>query len=31
MLERLVILNCVIGVGVNSVVGDIELCDRSGC
>ena len=31
MLEWLVILNCVTGVGVGAVVGDIELCDRSGC
>ena len=31
MLEWLVILDCVTGVGVDEVVGDIELCDRSRC
>ena len=29
-MQWLVILNCVAGVGVGAV-GDIELCDRSGC
>ena len=30
-MQWLVILNCVTGVGVGAVVGDIELCDRSRC
>ena len=30
-MQWLVILDCVTGVGVDAVVGDIEFCDRSGC
>ena len=30
-MQWLVILNFVTGVGVDAVVGDIELCDRSWC